>query len=248
MLAFNVNQVGTVGEELIGWLNNKEMSLVKSVPSNSRPSDTTKNLPSNTADDHFQRFTFALLYFFIMLPLGEIQFAWRLLPETLRKRLCRLPADYCHSPCGIGSSATGSVNVGGRQDVPEPQNVPGNKNSVSGNDNRGPNNGRGHSWQLRGGIKQSALSAFGLVRLCILPMWVFLLCIGVVLLLAIYGVASLLFKDSPLQKTRERLMDYDWSKLGGGGAPDQRSALKPGDLEGGSAVKETERLDSWRDR
>jgi hypothetical protein len=158
------------------------------------PDTGTESLQPNSTDDSWHLFIFALMYFFVVLPIDEIRFAYGL-SKYFRKQVPSPPTTQTAQPELSQKEVAAGKSPIGEDSKP-----------VSGKAGRATE--MPPTWHWRGGIRQSALVIFGLIRVCILPLWIFLLCIELFLFLIAYATVSLLFKESPLQKTAEQLKGY----------------------------------------
>jgi hypothetical protein len=154
----------------------------------------TGSLQPDSTDDGWRLFIFALKYFFVILPIDEIRFAYGL-SRYFRKQVPPPPTTQTAQPEPSQKEA-----AAGKPPI--------DKDSKPVSDKAGQATEMPPTWHWRGGIRQSASVIFSLIRVCILPLWICLLYIEVFLFLIAYAIVSLLFKESPLQKTAKQLKGY----------------------------------------
>jgi len=158
---------------------------ISSAPANvaKSPDTGTESLQPDSTDDSWHLFIFALKYFFFALPIDEIRFTYGL-SKYFKKQVPPPPTTQTAQPkLSQNDSKPVSDKAGQATEMPP-------------------------AWHWRGEIRQSASVIFGLIRICILPLWVCLLCMELFLFLIAYATVSLLFKESPLQKTAEQIKGY----------------------------------------
>jgi hypothetical protein len=154
----------------------------------------TQSLQPDSTDDGWHLFSLALKCIFIVLPINEIRFAYGLL-KYFRKQVPPPPTTQTAQPELSQKEAAA-------------ENSPIDEDSKPVDDKACQTTETPPTWHWRGGIRQSASVIFDLIRVCILPLWICLICIELFLFLIAYAIMSLLFKESPLQKTAEQLKGY----------------------------------------
>jgi hypothetical protein len=154
----------------------------------------TQSLQPDSTGDSWHLFILVLKCIFVALPINEIRFAYGLL-KYFRKQV---------PPPPITQTAQPELS----QKEAATENSPIDEDSKPVSDKAGQAIETPPTWHWRGGIRQSALAIFGLIRICILPLWICLICVELFLFSIAYAVVSLLFKESPLQKTAEQLKEY----------------------------------------
>ena len=226
IIAFNVDQVESRFGKFATWIRKRMLAddAQKPSPSNSGTmpvSDLTKipesssgedekmsvthtsivgiaSSRSNPVDNGWGLFIFTLKYLFVIFPIDELRFTYRLFSHTESQRSppsAKQRVEVLVSKDG-GVQKTDGVN--------------------SKDDHKDQESNCNHNWAPRNGMKRLASGVLSIIRLCMIPVWLCLLFAEGVLFLMVYGVLFPIFKDTPLRKTWEWLVEYIGSKPKGG--------------------------------